>query len=154
MQWARQDFFKFIFLNLNLLPIRINTFYGLIWWCRTNIRTPSGRIRTPPAKRPPQLHLRSIGKRRFSLRLFCISRSGCRSVLGCSSKRSWCLVLLSCRTSLMNGMPRSLWSVGFDSTVAHRPLIGISWIGIFVGWQYWSCWCNLIVRCHTSIWVL
>ena len=64
---------------------------------------------------PLLLHLRSIGKRRFSLRLFCFSRSGCRSALRCTSKRSWCLVLLSFRTSLMNGMPRSLWSVEFDT---------------------------------------
>ena len=85
--------FYFIF---NLLTVRINTLYGLIWWCRTNFISPSsGRIRTSLAKRPLLLHLRSIGKRRFSLRLFCFSRSGCRSMLGCTSKRSWCLVLLS-----------------------------------------------------------
>ena len=53
--------------------------------------------------------------RLFSLRLFCFSRNGCRSALGCTSKRSWCLVLLSCRTSLMHGMPRSLLCVGFDT---------------------------------------
>ena len=100
----------------NLLAIRINTFHGLIWWWRTNIISlSSGRIRAPPAKRPFLLHLRSIGKRLFSLRLFCFSRSGCRSALGCISKRSWCLVLLSCGTSLMNGVPRSLWSVEFDT---------------------------------------
>ena len=99
-----------------LLAFRISTFYGLIWWWRTNIISPSsGRIRASPAKRSLLLHLRSIDKRLFSLRLFCFSRSGCRSALGCTSKRSWCLVLLSCRTSLMNGMPRSLWSVEFDT---------------------------------------
>jgi hypothetical protein len=110
----RKQFEDILFFNL--LAIRINTFYGLICWCRTNIISPSGgRIRAPPAKRPLLLHLRSIGKRRFSLRLFCFSRGGCRGVLGCASKRWWCLVLLSCKTSLMNGTPRSLWSVQLDT---------------------------------------
>jgi len=36
-------------------------------------------------------------------------------------------------------------------TVARPPLIGVSWIGIFVGWQYWSCWRYPIVRFDTSI---
>ena len=108
------------FFLIYLLTIRINTFYGLIWWWRTNIISPSSdRIRAPPAKRSLLLHLRSIGKRPFSLRLFCFSRSGCRSALGCTSKWSWCLVLLSCRISFMNGMPRLLRSVEFDTY--HKP---------------------------------
>jgi hypothetical protein len=72
-------------------------------------------MRAPPAKRPLLFHLRSIGKRLFSLLLFCFSRSGCRGGFGCTSIRSWCLLLLSCITSLMYGMPRSLWSVEFDT---------------------------------------
>jgi hypothetical protein len=70
-------------------------------------------MRAPPVKRPLLFHLRSIGKRLFSLRLFCFSRIGCRSGFRCTSLRSWCLLLLSCITSLMYGMPRSLWSVEF-----------------------------------------
>ena len=140
---------------LLVLAIRINIFYGLIWWCRTNIRSPSSdRIRAPPAKRPLLIHLRSIGKRRFSLRLFCFSRSGCRSGLGCTSKWPWCLVLLSFRTFWWMGCRDRCEAWNLIRTMARSPLIRVSWIGIFVGWQYWSCWRNSIFRYHTSIWVL
>jgi hypothetical protein len=48
------------FLLKLLLAIRINTFYGIIWWCRTNIKSPSSvTIRAPAAKQPLLLHLRS-----------------------------------------------------------------------------------------------
>ena len=140
---------------LLLLAIRINTFYGLIWWCRTNIISPStGRIRVPSAKRPLLLHLRSIGKRRFSLRFF--------NFPGVAVEVRWD-VTLRCRGIWCFFLLGHLWWMGCRDrcegwnllrTVAHQPLIGVSWIGIFVGWQYWSCWRNSIFRYHTSIWVL
>jgi len=134
LKFCTNNILLLLLLLLLLLAIRINTFYELIWWCRTNIISPSsGRIRAPPAKRPLLLHLRSIGKCCFSLRLFCFSRSGCRGVLGCTSKRSWYLVLLSFRTSLMNGIPRSLWSVKFD-TYGGAFAIDQS----ILGWQYYQ----------------
>jgi len=60
---------------LFVLAIRINTFYGLIWWCRTNVRTPSSsKIGAPPTKRPLLLHLKQyrleLPLEKYPIRIF------------------------------------------------------------------------------------